>query len=103
MWDVSNVVVPTNLYITNNLPGVVKLTRRLIPLNLRQRRENYVSIPSSVPTAKVIIKPIQMNVPSGSTDLIKNGIWKNTLKFTKVTNNQFVHLWTVTNHNYQGY
>jgi len=56
------------------LPGVVKLTRRLIPLNLRQRRENYVSIPSSVPTAKVIIKPIQMNVPSGSTDLIKNGI-----------------------------
>jgi len=71
---VSNVVVLTNLYITNNLAGVVKLTRRLTPLDLRQRRGNYVSIPLSVPTAKVIIKPIQINVSSGSTDLIKNSI-----------------------------
>jgi len=56
------------------LAGVVKLTRRLTPLDLRQRRGNYVSIPLSVPTAKVIIKPIQINVSSGSTDLIKNSI-----------------------------
>jgi len=90
--DVSNIVALTNLYITNNLPGVVKLTRRLIPLDLRQRRGNHVSISSSVPTAKVIIKPIQMNVSSSGTDSTENGIQKNTLKFAKVTNNQFVHL-----------
>jgi len=103
MRDVSNVVASTNLYITNNLSGVVKLMIRLTSLDSRQRRGNHVLIPSSVPTAKVIIKLIQMNVPSGSTDSTENSIQKNTLKFIKVTNNQFAHLWTVTNHDYQGY
>ena len=88
----SNVVALTNLYITNNLPGVIKLMRRLIPLDLRQRRENYGSIPSSVPTAKVTIKLIQINVSSGGTDLTENDIQKNTIKFVKVINNQFIHL-----------
>jgi len=71
---VSNVVFLTNLYITDNLPGVVKLTRRLTPLDSRQRRENHISIPPSVLTAKVIIKLIQINVSSGGTDLTENGI-----------------------------
>jgi len=99
----SNAVALTDLYITNNLPSVVKLMRRLTPLDLRQRRENHVLISSSVPTAKVIIKPIQMNVPSSSTDSTENSIQKNTLKFMIVVNNQFIYLWTVTNHNYQGF
>ena len=76
----SNAVALTDLYITNNLPSVVKLMRRLTPLDLRQRRGNHVLISSSVPTAKVIIKPIQMNVPSSSTDLTENSIQKNTFK-----------------------
>jgi len=101
--DVSNVVVPTNLYITNNLPGIVKLTIRLTSLDSRQRRGNHAPIPSSIPTAKVIIKLIQMNVLSGSIDSTENSIQKNTLKFIKVANNQFIHLWMVTNHDYQGY
>jgi len=71
---VSNVVALTNLYITDNLLGVVKLMRRLTPLDSRQRRGNYVPTPSSVSTTKIIIKLIQMNVPSGSTDSTKNGI-----------------------------
>ena len=54
--------------------------RRLTPLDSRQRRGNYVPTPSSVSTTKIIIKLIQMNVPSGSTDSTKNGIWKNTIK-----------------------
>jgi len=103
VWDVSNVVAPTDLYITNNLSGVIKLMIRLTSLDSRQRRGNHVPIPSSVLTAKVIIKLIQINVPSGSTDSTENGIQKNTLKFMKVANNQFAHLWMVTNHDYQGY
>jgi len=84
------------------LPSIVKLIRRLTPLDLRQRRGNSVPIPSSVPTAKVIIKLIQMNVSSSGTDSTENGIQKNTLKFAKVANNSFIHLWMVTNYDYSG-
>ena len=90
--DVSNVVALTNLYIIVNFLGVVKLTIRLTSLDSRQRRENYISIPSSVLTVKIIIKSIQMNAPSNSTDSTENCIQRNTLKYTKFTNNQFVHL-----------
>jgi len=74
---VSNVVALTNLYITDNLLGVVKLMRRLTLLDSRQRRENHVLIPSSVSTAKIIIKLIQMNVPS-CYELKSSGLDKRT-------------------------
>ena len=70
----SNVVALTNLYIIDNLPGIVKLMKRLAPLDSRQRRGNYIPIPSSVPTTKIIIKQIQMNISSSSTNLTENGI-----------------------------
>ena len=62
---------------------------------------NYAPTCSNTQTAKAIIKLTQTNVYFGNTDLTGNGIPKNMQKFVKARNNQFVHLWMVSKHDYQ--
>jgi len=75
-----------------NLCGVVKLMKRLILLGLKSSRVNLVPILSNVQTARANIKWTPLTVLSGNTGLIENDILKNTLKFKKIENTQFVHL-----------
>jgi len=56
--DVQSVVALINPFTTSNWPGVVRLMRKLIPLDLRQRKENNVLISLSAQTVKETTKQI---------------------------------------------
>ena len=88
----SNIMAPTKLSIIASLCGVVKLMRRLTLLSLKPSRVNLVLIHSNIQTARANIKQILLTVLSRSISLTKNSIPKNTLKFEKIKNNQFIHL-----------
>ena len=85
-------MVHTNLNTTITLYNVVKQMIRLIPLDWKLNRGNYVLTPSNALTAKAIIIPIQTYVHSGSITLIENDTPRNTRSFMKVEDNQFIQL-----------
>ena len=98
--NMSSVIAPTNLFITINLHGAVKLTIRLTHLGSKPRKENLAPTPSNALTARANTKWTQLIVCSRSTDLTRNGTLKNMLNFKKIKNNQFIHLWMVTKHDF---
>jgi len=57
-----------------NLCGIVKLTKKLILLGLKQSRANLVPIFSSVQTARANIKQTLLTVLSGNIGLTENSI-----------------------------
>jgi len=89
---VLNVMALTKPSIIINLHGIVKLMKRLTLLSLKPSRANLVLILSNVQTTRANIKWTPLTVISGNTGLTENGILKNTLKFKKIKNNQFIHL-----------
>jgi len=89
---VLNVMALTKPSIITNLHGIVKLMKRLTLLSLKPSRANLVLILSNVQTTRANIKWTPLTVISGNTGLTENGILKNTLKFKKIKNNQFIHL-----------
>jgi len=93
-------MAPTNLFITNNLRGAAKLTIRLTHLGSKPRKVNLAPTPSNAQTARVNTKWTQLIVCSESIDLTRNSTLKNMLNFKKIKNNQFIHLWTVTKHDF---
>jgi len=98
--NMSSVIASTNPFIIDNLHDAAKLTIRLTHPDSKPRKENLASTPSNAQTARVNTKQTQLIVCSGSTGLTRNGTLKNTLNFKKIENNQFVHLWMVTKHDF---
>ena len=96
----SSVMAPTNPFITNNLHGAAKLTIRLTHPDSKPRKVNLATTSSNAQTARVNTKQTQLIVCSKSTDLTRNGTLKNMLNFKKIKNNQFIHLWMVTKHDF---
>jgi len=90
--SVSNTTALTKPLTTTNLHNAVKPMRKLIPLGSKPRKVNPTLILSNVQTAKVNIKLILLTVCSGNIGLTRNGTSKNTPKFKKIENNQFVQL-----------
>jgi len=88
----SNVMVLTKIFTTVNSHGIVKLTRKLISLDLRSNKRNYVLIYSSIPIAKRITRLTLAIVPSGDTGSTRSDTLKNMQKFEKIGKNQFVQL-----------
>ena len=86
--NMSNVIVFTKLFNTVNLHGVVKLTRKITPLDLRPNKENHVLIHSSVPIAKGITGLTLAIISSSNIGLTKSS----TPKFEKIGKNQFIQL-----------
>jgi len=89
---VSNITVLTKLFTTINSHGIVKLSRKLTPLNSRPNKGNHVLIHSSVPITKKITRLTLAIVSSGNAGLIGSGTPKNMQKFEKIGKNQFIQL-----------
>ena len=88
----SNTTDLINLNTTVTSLGTTKQIWKLIPLDLRQNRVNYVPTCSNTQTAKTIIKLAPINALSGDTTSTENGIPRNTRSFVKTEDNQFIQL-----------
>ena len=85
----SNAMAPTNWKTTANSDGVAKPTKKQILHDLKPKKENYVSIHSSVQIAEVTTKPTLLNARSGNIVSIENGNKRNTSRSVKIGPNQF--------------
>ena len=90
--NMSNVMVLTKLFTTVNSHGVVKLTRKLTPLDSRPNKGNNIHIYLNVPIAKRITRLTLAIVSSGNTDSTESSTPKNIQKFKKIGKNQFIQL-----------
>ena len=72
----SSVVAPTKSNTIDILLGAVKQTSRLICLDWKPNRVNYILTASNAWTAKAIIKPTLMFVPFGDIVSIRISIQK---------------------------
>jgi len=83
--SVSSAIALTRLKTIVNLGGVAKQMRKLIPLAWRQKKTNYVCIPSSAPTVMEITKWTPTCVHFGNISSIMNGISRNITRFMKTS------------------
>ena len=77
-------MVLTKLFTTINSHNVVKLTRKLIPLDSRSNKENYDLIHSSIPIAKGFTRLTLVIVSFGNIDSIGSNTPKNMQKLKKI-------------------
>lgn len=82
--NVSNVMAPTNLNITDISLGVIKLMKKQTHLDSKQRRAWFALIPSDASIIKVIIKQTPIYVPFGDIVSIVTGTTKNNKNSVKV-------------------
>ena len=85
-----NAMALTSWSTIESLDGVVKPTTKLTHLGSKPRRANRAHIHSSAPIAKEITKLTPTLVHSGGTNLIGNGISRNTLRSMKTDQNSSV-------------
>ena len=90
--SVSNTMVPTRLNIINTLHSAVRQISKQTHQDSRLNRMGLVHTASSASTARVIIKLILPNAPSGSTALTKNSIQRSTKSFMKTEASQSAQL-----------
>jgi len=87
---VLNAMALTSRNIIESPVGVVRLTIKLILLDLKPRRANLALIHSSAPIVKEIIKLTPFNVHFGDIGSIISGMLKSILKSMRTGQNRFV-------------
>ena len=73
----------TNLNITDISLGIVKLMKKQIYLDLKQRRANHALISSDAPIVEMIIRQTPIYVPFRDIISIVTGTTKNNKSFIK--------------------
>ena len=88
--NASNVIALTSRNIIESSVGVVRLTTKLILLDLKPRRTNLALIHSSAPIVKETIQLIPSSVHFGDINSIVSGILKSMLRSVKTDRNRSV-------------
>jgi len=80
VWNMSNTIVLTRWSITNTSYGAANWTSRLIYLDLKQNKGNYIPIISNTVIVRTTIKLTPTYILSGNISSIENGTQRNIKK-----------------------